>query len=427
MPRNRRSTLSWFPPAELGGPLLAGLAALLAGWAVLAFLPALHPWLGGDVDFYANWGTWLAGHRIPYRDFAFEYPPGALPVFTLPPYLRKAFFYVGTYREWFRVEILVIAALVLVATAWTLVRLGASRRRAYAALLLVGLAPVVLGPISVSRYDYWPALFAAAGVAALVSGRGVLSCALLAAGAVVKVWPIVLAPLALLELWRRRGRRGVIEGLTAGVLVLAVGFGPFLMLGSHGLTWAVHRQIARPLQVESLGSAFFAAAHVLAGTRVTTLNSHGSDNVVGHWPDIVGTLSSVATVLALLLVYVLYARGRRSDERLVLACAATVTAYVAFTKVFSPQYLVWLIPLVPLVGGRVGLRASALFAGLLALTQVWEPYRYHQYYTTLESWLVALVLVRDLLMLVLLGLLVQPLLSSERHSEQFDRRRAAVL
>jgi hypothetical protein len=406
--------------------LLAGLATLLVSWSMLAFVHALHRWVGGDIDFYANWGSWLAGHRIPYRDFAFEYPPGVLPVIAAPPYLHKVFG-AGDYRFWFGVEILVFAALALVAMAWALARLGASRRRATAALVLAGLGPLLLGPISLSRYDYWPALFAVAGIAALVSGRGVLACALFAAGAVAKVWPVVLLPLALVELWRGRGRRGAATGLGVVLLVLAVGFGPFLALAPHGLTWAVHRQISRPLQVESLGSIVFTAAHVVAGTHVDVVGSYGSDNVVGSLPHAAGWLSSVATVLSLVLVYALYARRRRSDERLVLACAAAVVAYVAFTKVYSPQYLAWLIPIVPLVGGRTGLRASALLVGLLALTQIWEPYRYHQYVVSLAPWLVWLVVARDLLTLVLLWLLVRALLRSERDAEQLDPGRATVV
>jgi hypothetical protein len=420
------SRLSWFQPAELGRPLLAGLATLLAAWVFLEFLPPLHRWIVGDIAFYENWGAWLAGHRIPYRDFALEYPPGALPIFWLPPYLRKLFFYYSDYAFWFRVVVLALAALSLVAMAWALVGLRASRRRAYAALVLAGLAPALLGPVSVARYDYWPALLAVAGVAALVFGRGVLACAFLAAGALAKVWPIVLVPLALVELWRSRGRRGVGEGLVAGVVVLAAGFVPFLALGPHGLTWAIHRQFSRPMQVESLGSAFFVAAHEIAGVRVHVVKSAGSDNIVGSWPDRVGALSGIAAVLALLLVYTLYARGRPSAERLVAACAASVVAYVAFTKVYSPQYLVWLFPLVPLVGGRAGLRANVLFAAILGMTQIWEPYRYYDYYATFDPWLAWLVIARDLLTVLLLGLLLWPLLS-DRHAQELDPARAPVV
>jgi Glycosyltransferase family 87 len=425
--RTRRSITRFFPRPELRGPLVAGLAAFVAAWAFVAFLPPLHDWLRGDVAFYENWGSWLASHRVPYRDFALEYPPGALPLFDLPPYLRKLFHQHGTYDFWFRVLLLAIGLVSIAAMALVLDRVGASRRRAYAALVLAGLAPALLGPIALGRYDYWPALLAVAGVAALVSGRGMLACALFAAGAVAKVFPLVLAPLALVELWRRGRWRAATGGVVAGLVVLAAGFGPFLVLAPHGLTWAVHRQVSRPMQVESLGSAVLVAAHELAGVQLHVVKGYGSDNLVGHWPDLLGTVSGVVTVLALLLVYALYLRGPPSATRLLAACAAAIVAYVAFTKVFSPQYLVWLFPLVPLVGGRAGLRANVLLAAVIGMTQIWEPYRYYDYYTTFAPWLAWLVIARDVLMVVLLAVLVRALLPSERHAEQLDPAGASVV
>ncbi|MDQ2951525.1 MAG: hypothetical protein M3R54_04620 [Chloroflexota bacterium] len=66
----------------------------------------------------------------------------------------------------------------------------------------------------------------------------------------------------------------------------------------------------------------------------------------------------------------------RSRERLLVAGAAAVVGFVAFDRVLSPQYLVWLIRLVPLISGRLGLAAAGLLGAVLVLTQVWFPRRY---------------------------------------------------
>ena len=425
MPRIRSSSSrSPFLPAELRGPLLAGAGVFVASWLFLSFVPAFSVWLVGDVRFYETWGGLMAGHLVPYRDFRIEYPPGALPMFLGPVYLRKLAGYHGTYYVWFRVELLVIGLLALVAMAYALAQLGASRRRAYAALCVAGVGPALLGPIALARFDYWPALLAVAAVAALVARRPMLTCGFAAAGAAVKIFPAVLIPLALIELWRRHGARAAAQGVALAVAVVAAFSVPFAVVAPHGMSWALHRQLNRPLQVESLGAAFFGAAHQIAGVHLHVVKSAGSDNLVGSGPQLAAMLSGVVTLVVLLAVYGLYLRSAGTREELVAASVAAVTAYIAFSKVFSPQYLVWLIPLVPLVGGRRGLRASALLFVIVGMTQIWEPYRYGAYYHTFAPWLTWLVIVRDLLVVALLAVLLRP---SGRNADELDSVRPAVV
>jgi hypothetical protein len=83
-----------------------------------------------------------------------------------------------------------------------------------------------------------------------------------------------------------------------------------------------------------------------------------------------------------------------------------VVAFVALGKVLSPQFLIWLIPLVPLVRGRRGLVASGLLALALVLTQLWFPSRYWKLaleFDAASSWL---VLARDLTLVALLVVLM---------------------
>ena len=74
----------------------------------------------------------------------------------------------------------------------------------------------------------------------------------------------------------------------------------------------------------------------------------------------------------------------------------------------SPQYLVWLVPLVPLVRGRRGLGAAALLTAALILTQIWFPFRYWRYGAGLDRGIGAVVLARDLVVVVLLAALLLP-------------------
>jgi hypothetical protein len=85
-----------------------------------------------------------------------------------------------------------------------------------------------------------------------------------------------------------------------------------------------------------------------------------------------------------------------------------VVAFVALGKVLSPQFLIWLVPLVPLVRGRRGLVATVLLGCAAVLTQIWFPYRYWDLalaFDPVSSWL---VFVRDLVLVGLLATLVWP-------------------
>jgi hypothetical protein len=110
----------------------------------------------------------------------------------------------------------------------------------------------------------------------------------------------------------------------------------------------------------------------------------------------------VLEAAAVAAVWLLYARARDGRAHLPVAFAAAVAGFLAFTKVFSPQYLVWLVPLVVLVGGLAGIAAALLTAVSLVLAQVWF-FHYHELFRI--AWPTWLLLARDLLVVVLFAVL----------------------
>jgi uncharacterized membrane protein len=209
------------------------------------------------------------------------------------------------------------------------------------------------------------------------------------------VWPLVVVPVALG--WSVRRGRG--WSALAGAVVVVAAFLPFLILSPGGVWHSVSGQATRPLQVESLGAALVTT---FGHPRVVT--THGSQNIAGH--GAVAALFAVSGIVALVALWIAWARGPVTHERLLRYSAAAVAAFVAFGKVLSPQYLLWLIPLVPLVRGRRGLAATGVLTAACMLTQVWFPLRYWQYALGFElAWV---VLLRDLLFVVLLGVLAWP-------------------
>ena len=367
-----------------------------------------------DTLIYERYGDRMERGDVPYRDFRVEYPPAALPAFALPSLLARGDGQ-QAYRDAFELLMFGSGAALIALMAVALQCLDASRAHLHAALAFAALSPLALGSVVLTRFDLLPAAVAVGALAAFVAGRMRLGALALGLGVAVKLWPGVLAPLAFAYVWQRGGRREAVLAASVFAGVVAAIFLPFLVIAPEGFLASFGRQLSRPLQIESLGAALLFLLRNLFDLDLAMKSSHGSQNIAGGAGVAVGIAASAVQAAALVWIWLRFARGAMEPERLVRYAAAAVLAFVVLGKVLSPQFLLWLVPLVPLVAGRRGLAASALLALALVLTQLWFPFRYWDYakeFDVLSSWL---VLARDLVLVGVLGILLA-------RSERFVRR-----
>lgn len=400
---------SWSRPADGVGAaaaLAVGLLLLVGSWT------ALHGWFFDnaqivDTPVYWKYGTKIAYGDVPYKDFRVEYPPAALPIFAAPEIPDGPIAY-PAYRDRFEYLSLAAFALALIGAAFALRGLRAGLDRSTAALSFAGAAPLALGSVCLTRFDAWPAAICVFSIAAIVSGRSRLGLAGLGLGVATKLWPGVVAPFAIAYVWRREGRRAALVSAGWFLWVVAAFFATFFVVSPGGMWLSLSGQLTRPLQIESLGSSFLLTAHQL-GAGLTMRSSHGSQNLDGTAPAVIAVVQTLVQLGVLAALFVAFARRRApSSEDFVRYAAAAVVAFVALGKVLSPQFLIWLVPLVPLVSGRRGIAASGLLGAACVLTQIWFPFRYWDLaleFDPAASWL---VLVRDILLVALLVVLAMP-------------------
>jgi hypothetical protein len=124
-------------------------------------------------------------------------------------------------------------------------------------------------------------------------------------------------------------------------------------------------------------------------------SSFGSQNIDGFGYHAMTIATTVLMLVALAVVW-WTARG------VVAGCAAAVTAFLAFGKVFSPQFMIWLVAFVPLVPGTA---IALLLVAALLLTQAWFPRHYWDLTNSLALRESGEVLLRDLIVVALLVLL----------------------
>jgi uncharacterized membrane protein len=358
-----------------------------------------------DTGLYDRWGSATVAGRVPYRDFALEYPPGALPAFALPAVASDHRPGV-VYSRWFAALMGAFAAGIAAAQVLTLRALRAGPARIATATVGTGAALLVLGySIVFGHYDLWPAFLTALALALLARGRPATAHVLLGVGVAAKIYPIVLAPIFVAYAWRRVGRAAAVRYGTIAAGTVAVIVLPFVALAPQGVWDNIVRQTTRPLQIESLGGAVLLAAHRVGHSSLAVSTSHGSDNLVGTGAGLVSALTVVLQLAMLGWIWFAFARGPATRERLLRYSTAAVAAFVVFGKVLSPQFLVWLVPLVPLLRGRTAIAAQVLFAATVVLTQIWFPNRYLDL-LTLDPGLSWLVVARDVLLVALVGALV---------------------
>ncbi len=406
------------------------LIACLAGVLFLGSWATIHHGFYAkhhiiDTPLYQRYGDWMLHGSIPYRDFSIEYPPAALPVFVIPaignsesaspakpasgPYNVRA-----DYRRNFEFLMAVCGLASIALAAVALLRLGVSNGEAAAALSLLALSPLMLGSVMLSRFDLWPVMLALAGLVAILVGREWLGFGVLGFATAVKIFPAVLLPIGCIWVWKRASRRELAACLGIFFAVLAACFTPFTIVAPHGVWHSITVQLSRPLQIESLGAAALVALHHLAGIGLTTVTGSGSQNLTGRGTGAIAALQTALQAAALLATWIWFARGEADNERFVRASAAAIVAFVAFGKVLSPQFMIWLIPFVLLVRGRRGITASSLLVAALVITQLWFPSRYWSYALDYAAGPSTFVLLRDIVLVGIFAAIIAEPIRSEQ-------------
>ncbi len=397
-------TTSTLPPLEL--LVLPALVLLLVG--VLTPASALVPHQV-DVYLYFQKAEAFVHGQLPYVQFDFEYPPLAFVPMVVPylawpggpPPLEA---YVWLFLAW--------EAILLVALALTLTqiagRLSPTGRDGTAIRLVV--LTIVAAPSLAWRFDLLPALLSALAVLATLNGRAATAGVAIALGSLVKLYPAVLVPVLVLPWllqrdWRRVARFAA-AGLTAFVLVVV----PVYALVGDAIWSPVTYQGQRGLQIETVAAGVLLIRGLLTETLARLTFDFGAVHVAGSLAERILALQLPVLVAGLGGIALLaYRRFRREIERLgaiqpgslVSVVAATIGALLVTNKVFSVQYVVWLLPFAALLPRR----QFWLFALIAALSVGIHPLLYELLIRQLPG-PVLLLNARNALLLLLLGRLV---------------------
>ena len=370
---------------------LAPMAALGLAWAFIVAFPPDN-FGRSDVPVYLAFARMFDAGEIPYADFPLEYPPLA-PLLLWLPTVISGTGDLDAYERAFATLMLPFAWVVQASAA----RLAPPRWGSAVAWALVAM-PLLFGVLVRERFDLAPVACVLVALALLARARmgtgPFLAGAALGFGGALKLFPLLLVPVVAVWLLAQGRRRDAGLHVGAAAAVVLVCSLPFLIGAPGGFFDQFTFHVKRPVQIESTPASLL---WVIGESRVT--DNYRSNGLDGGPAGTVAAVFAVALAVELLAAVALTWRAarREAEPALLLGALATLLAFVALGKVLSPQYLLWLAPLL-LVALARGYRAIAVLGlGAVLVTSAYFPRGYGDLLAG-DDLLVAAVAARNLLL-----------------------------
>jgi hypothetical protein len=362
---------SWFagPPGSVrsAGPgdarqtacIVAAIAVhvlIFAGWVVgLGSVSSVDVGaVAWSHRYYYDYASQALSGKWPYRDFAFEYPVLSFPLFLIPRLLAADF---EGYRLAFVAEMFFfdLAAIVLIA------RQGGGSEDAQGVARRLGwytLFCFLLGPLLIGRFELAPMVLAFAAASWWFSGRNTLGGIAAGLGTLMKVFPGVVAALALVQevAWYRAAKP---RGAVAFVATLIIGLAFWLWLGGGRMGESLGYHAERGLEVGSFLGGIVLLVGAVTGRPVPLVFDHFAYHVAPEWGSRLAPLAFPLQAATLLLVMGRFWRSGMAEG--MRYSAAAIVAFIVVGKVLSPQYLIWPLPFLAVLDGRIGTLARRIF------------------------------------------------------------------
>ena len=300
---------------------------------------------------------------------SFHALPHEYPMLTLIPFILALVAPPSWYQVGFALLMIVLAAVMY----FTLLHFK-SRRAAIAGAILL-----VIGgwATAAGRFDLVPSLLTLATLILATQRRWTLAFVSLALAFLIKFYPApLLIPLLFAQqldsrerwyAWRRW------QPLAAFVGVCIAVMGVSLLLNVEGTIAPLSYFQTRPIQVESFGSSLIWLSTFVKHHPMTYMFTYGSLNVSHKYSSLVSGGETVLMIAGLLFTY--WLQWRRKID-LSTSTLLTLLIVMVTGKVFSPQYLIWVVPLVAYIGGS-DLRWVATWVAIGGLTTFIYPYIYN--------------------------------------------------
>jgi hypothetical protein len=318
------------------GAIILALAG--KGWRTLAFDPS-------DLNVYFDSARWVIEGGCLYREVSSDYPLFANLIFATVRYLgnlldpgifrHPGLF--GFYGLW-------------ITSTW-LVYLYALYRIATGTSMLAALAWLAPAPIyfAVFRFDIYPAVATLMALFAIRRASYIKGAIWLGVAVALKGYALFLLPAYCVFMVYQRGFATAIKlgALAIAPMILSL-FATLAFAGWEGMFAPFKFQVLRTLN----GEATYDAINYLLGFSV--IPELSEVRWVGHALQVACALAAAAM------------RPRTFDD-LVNTFLFALLGFISFSFFYSPQFVLWILPLISFSGSRIMLISAILLSWLTYL------------------------------------------------------------
>jgi uncharacterized membrane protein len=332
---------------------------------------------------------------VPYRDTAVEYPvlTGGL-MWLAADFTRGVHALVGSWTELIVFVVITTVLLSICGLVVTTATAHTARGRPYDAAIFA-LSPLLVFH-AFSNWDLLAMALTSGALWAWARERPVLAGALIGLGTAAKLYPVFLL-VAIWILAVRTRRYSETRWATASAVLAWCAVNLPVAFAYHRGWWEFYKfSIDRPTE----RSTFWAMVKTL-------LNGSLSVQDAPYWvPPSIAVALAFAAAMLLVVVLGLAAPVR---PRLGQLAFLAVLAFLISTKVWSPQYSLWLVPLIALARPRWRLTLVwqfsevAVWLATLTLLLGFDAPNHSISY----GWLMLLLVVRDVLLIAIAALVVR--------------------
>lgn len=308
--------------------------AVLTKVVILMLIPSIN----SDLGYYFDLAQKMMNGLIPYVNFKFEYPPLAILPIWLPALLRDTLFeltresYISMYR--FLFFSLDLAFIFYMKSRF-------EEKSHFVRFLVVNiLLTVGLGPLIYDRLDLAFGLIIFAVILSLSQSEKMRGLFFSLVGIPFKLISLIFVPFIIVSFFQEKDFK--LKSFVNWILVPFLAFsGLIILLFQFKFLSFLQYHHTRGIQIESIWATFHFLLKKAAQGSMGIEYSFGAQHLTDVSPWLLN-LANYSVMISLICLFFFYLFKKIPLPKILIT---SLLVFLGFSKVFSPQFLIWFIPL----------------------------------------------------------------------------------